>query len=108
MLKPALAGLGLIIAGTPAALPLPPPPSVDIAIRESDLADPAAIEALRARIAEAARDVCREHVTGDLLRSHTLPDCIRDTRERALSQLDSLLEQQAAIPARPGGTRREP
>ena len=79
MLKTTLAGLGLILAGTPAALPLPPP-SVDIAIRESDPADAAAIDALRTRIADAARDVCRERATGDLLRSHTLRDCIRDTR----------------------------
>lgn len=96
MLKPTLAALTLAFAATPAALPLPPPPSVDIPVRESDLADPASVEALRARISDAARDVCRAHVTGDLLRSFTLPDCIAASRARALAELDRLLERRAA------------
>lgn len=95
MLKSTLATLALTLTGTPAALPLPPAPAVDIPVYESDLTDPASIDTLRTRIARAARDVCREQVAGDLLRSYTLPDCIDASRDRALAELDIILERQA-------------
>lgn len=96
MLHSALATLTLALAGTAVAAPPAPPPSIDIPVRESDLADPASIAALRTRIARAARDVCRTHFSGDLLQSYTLSHCIETSRERALDELDRLLERRAA------------
>lgn len=90
------ATLTLTAAGS--ALAEPPALSIDIAVSEADLADPAALDALEARIAEAAEDVCRDRVTGDLLRAFTLRGCIETTTAHAMEQLDALLE----IPAEAG------
>ena len=95
MLNPALTALALALTGASAVQALPPPPAIDIPVHESDLADADSIDALRTRIALAARDVCRERVIGDLLRSYTLPDCIEATRAQALAELDALLARRA-------------
>lgn len=79
---------GSHIALTPPAYAQPAPtPQVEIAFDHADLIDPAGLDALRARIELAARDVCREALLGDLLRPVTMRSCIRDTTERAMSQL---------------------
>jgi|GEM_PF-2407652 len=64
-----------------------PTPQVEIEFDQAELIDPAELDALHARIEQAARDVCREALLGDLLRPVTMRSCIRDSTERALAQL---------------------
>jgi UrcA family protein len=98
MLKTLLNAAALALATGSAAPALAPPPSVDIAIHRDDLATAERIDAVRARIANAAVDVCREQVIGDLLRSHTLHECIEAATEQALAQLDALIEAEQGAP----------
>lgn len=90
MIKNTLAALGLAFTTSPAALTLPPAPAIEIAVDAATLADPAQTAELRIRIAEAARQVCREYLIGDLLRAYTLHECIETTTAQAMSQLEAL------------------
>lgn len=91
MTRSTLAAFAAILAlgSAGSALAEPPAPSIEIAVSQADLADPGA---LQARIEEAATEVCRDRVIGDLLRPFTLRGCIEATTAHAMAQLDTLLE----------------
>lgn len=106
MLRTLLNTAILTLATGSAAPALAPPPAIDIPIHRDDLATPERIDALRARIADAAAEVCREQVIGDLLRSHTLHTCIETARDQAFRQLDALIETERGAPG-PLATREQ-
>ncbi|WP_300544465.1 UrcA family protein [Maricaulis sp.] len=101
-LSAALAALALSAAPALAGSPF----TVRIPVIEADLADPARLEALEARIAQAAQDVCRERVTGDLLRAYTLRSCIETTTAHAMEQLEARLAE-APAPERSTASRED-
>ncbi|MED5550337.1 MAG: UrcA family protein [Pseudomonadota bacterium] len=82
--------LALTLLCAPASQALTPPPSIEIELDRSELADPDRLSALQSQIRDAARRVCREYVIGDLLRAYTLHDCIEATTAQAMSQLEAL------------------
>lgn len=80
-------GTALLVLAPPSQAQTKPASQIEIAFDPTDLVDPAGLDTLRVRIEQAARDVCREALLGDLLRPVTMRSCIRDTTERAMSQL---------------------
>jgi len=71
----------------------------EIPFDTADLIDPARFEALQDRINAAAREVCSDQLLGDAMRSVTLQICVRDTRTRALAQLETYRAQAVTIAA---------
>ena len=93
MLRP-LALIASLVLTAPAALAAPPH-SVAIPVTEADMLDADRLETLHDRITEAAVEVCRDRLRGDLLRPMTLPVCVERTREAALEQVEQRLAELA-------------
>lgn len=88
MTRTALAAL-LFALSAPAALAEAPAHEIQIEVTEADLNDTARLAEIEARISDAAVEVCRDRVTGDLLRAYTLRECVDATTAHAMAQLDA-------------------